>query len=509
VDDLHAGKELHARIYYFENGSHASERRPTASSPESLRALAWQPAGAILGGVDVKQRTRPTWRAFLGACALLGATGFGGGLAILAQAGDLFERRRWLTSREWVHTATVAQLLPGGAATNALAFAGLRFFGWAGALAGVLVYVAPSATVMIALGVFYGRLHRIPHLDAVLAGFNGAVVGLVIAVTWRLGQAGLRRGWQAILAAVALALERLGHATVLEVIVFGILMGLAADSVQKGLRLRGRRMARARGKAPGPLDDALADGQLDGNGSDGKMPVPPGGEGPPTEDPDHAGKTPPPPAPGNPSFLPFLLAAPKHDWLAEHWRALKLALGLSALGAPVALALLFTFARVGAVAYGGGFTIVPLIEREAVEQHRWITHAELGDAIALGQVTPGPVMICASFIGARAGGVMGGILATLGVFGVPAMLTVGLGVWIDRWRRTRAVKAALRGLVPAVVGMMAAAAFGLSSAGIHDEVGLILAAVSFAAVAQFKQNPAVVVLGAGAVRVTLLLVGGI
>jgi chromate transporter len=104
---------------------------------------------------------------------------------------------------------------------------------------------------------------------------------------------------------------------------------------------------------------------------------------------------------------------------------------------------------------------------------------------------------------------MGGVLATLGVFGVPAMLTVGLGVWIDRWRRARAVKAALRGLVPAVVGMMAAAAFGLSSSGIHDEVGVIIAAVSFAAVAQFKQNPAVVVLAAGAVRVTLLLAAGI
>ncbi|GAC1342240.1 MAG: hypothetical protein NVS2B9_08510 [Myxococcales bacterium] len=457
--------------------------------------------------MEVKQRTRPSWSAFLGACALLGATGFGGGLAILAQAGDLFERRRWLTSREWVHTATVAQLLPGGAATNALAFAGLRFFGWAGALAGVLVYVAPSAAAMIALGIFYDRLHTVPHLDALLAGFNGAVVGLVVAVTWRLGQAGLRRGWQAILAAAALALERLGHATVLEVIVFGILMGLAADSVQKGLRLRGRRLARARKNEGEPRDETLPEPPLDENGVDAGSPVPPGSEGPETEDPGHAGKPPPPRSGG--SLFPLLLAVARQDWLAERWRALKLALGLGALAAPVALALLFTFARVGAVAYGGGFTIVPLIEREAVEQHHWISHRELGDAIALGQVTPGPVMICASFIGARAGGVMGGILATLGVFGVPALLTLGLGVWIDRWRRTRAVKAALRGLVPAVIGMMAAAAVGLSSAGIHDEAGVILAAVAFAAVAQFKQNPALVVLGGGVLRVALLTVGNV
>jgi chromate transporter len=453
------------------------------------------------------KRNRPTWGAFLRACALLGTTGFGGGLAILAQAGDLFERRRWLTSREWVHTATVAQLLPGGAATNALAFAGLRFFGWTGALAGVLVYVAPSALLMILLGIFYGDLRAVPHLDELLAGFNGAVVGLVVAVTWRLGQAGLRRGWQAVLAAMALALERLGHATVLEVIVFGIMVGLAADSLQKRLRLRG--IARQRAGKPAE-DDALVSGS-DDNGPLRERraePPPPGSEGPTSEDPRHAGK----PPPGAQSVLwPLLLAAPARQagWLRHRWEAFLTALGLSGLAAPVALALLFTFARVGAVAYGGGFTIVPLIEREAVNENHWITHKELADAIALGQVTPGPVMICASFIGARAGGVLGGLLATLGVFGVPALLTVGLGVWLDRWRRTRAVKAALRGLVPAVVGMMAAAAVGLASAGIRDEVGVIFAVVSFAAVAQFKRNPAFVVLGAGVLRVVLASVGGI
>lgn len=453
------------------------------------------------------KRNRPTWGAFLRACLLLGSTGFGGGLAILAQAGDLFERRRWLTSREWVHTATVAQLLPGGAATNALAFVGLRFFGWTGALAGVMVYVAPSALLMILLGLFFGDLHSIPHLDALLAGFNGAVVGLVVAVTWRLGQAGLRRGWQAVLAAMALALERLGHATVLEVIVFGILAGLAADSLQKRLRLRGRRLARERaGKS------AEEDGLVSGSEDNGPLrerraePPPPGSDGPTSEDPHHAGK----PPPGAQSVLwPLLLGAPagQGSWLRQRWGALLTGLGFGGLAAPVALALLFTFARVGAVAYGGGFTIVPLIEREAVNENHWITQQELADAIALGQVTPGPVMICASFIGARAGGLMGGVLATVGVFGVPALLTVGLGVWIDRWRRTRAVKAALRGLVPAVVGMMAAAAVGLSSAGIHDEVGVIFAAVSFAAVAQFRRNPAFVVLGAGVLRVTLATFG--
>ena len=468
------------------------------------------------------KKERPGWFPFLRACALLGLTGFGGGLAILAQAGDLFERKRWLTEREWVHTATVAQLVPGGAATNALAYAGLRFFGPLGALAAVLVYVTPAAAMMIAFGLGYSHVHEVPHLDALLGGFNAAVVGLVIAVTWRLGQAGLRRGWQAVLAGLALALERLGHATVLEVIVFGILAGLAADSVQKGFRLRARRRHRSRA-----TDGArhLAEEEVTTPGADPTDAPPPVGletrspaaaarresdqHGPrpvpgvdaqqdETDEPDE------PDEPGGSPLGALLLLLPRAP--AAFQRRIDSAkswLGLSGLAVPVGIALLLTFARVGAVAYGGGFTIVPLLEREAVEQHAWITHQEFADAIALGQVTPGPVIIAATFIGTRAGGVLGGILATLGVFGVPALLVIGGGAWIDRWRRARAVKAALRGLVPAVVGMMAAAGVGLASAGIHDETAVVLAAVSFVGVAQFKLNPAVVVLISGVVRVGL------
>jgi chromate transporter len=216
----------------------------------------------------------------------------------------------------------------------------------------------------------------------------------------------------------------------------------------------------------------------------------------------------PPPASGGAGPLTaFVLAAPNE--MRRRFETLVGWLGLSGIAVPVTLAIFFTFARVGAVAYGGGFTIVPLLEREAVEQHAWITHREFADAIALGQVTPGPVIIAATFIGTRAGGVAGGILATLGVFGVPALLVIGAGAWLDRWRRARPVKAALRGLVPAVVGMMTAAAFGLANAGIHGEVGVLLAVIAFVAVTQYRLNPAMVVLGSGGLRVALQVIGNV
>src|SRR5204863_2800693 len=119
------------------------------------------------------------------------------------------------------------------------------------------------------------HIHSVRGLDALLSGFNAAIVGLVVGVTWKLGQGGLKRTWQAVLAALALALERLGHATVLEMIVFGIMVGLAADSLQKGWRLRERRKRRRKDE-----------------NADQAEPPQPGGEGAQAEDPMHPGHRP-------------------------------------------------------------------------------------------------------------------------------------------------------------------------------------------------------------------------
>src|SRR5258708_21106300 len=116
------------------------------------------------GAVQTPGRTRHRFFEFLRACGWLGLTGFGGGLAILGQAGELFEKRRWLTDREWVHTATVAQLLPGGAATNALSYVGLRFYGPLGAATAVAVSVAPSMIAMLALALGYPHVPSVRHL---------------------------------------------------------------------------------------------------------------------------------------------------------------------------------------------------------------------------------------------------------------------------------------------------------------------------------------------------------
>ena len=97
--------------------------------------------------------------------------------------------------------------------------------------------------------------------------------------------------------------------------------------------------------------------------------------------------------------------------------------------------------------------MVPLIESEVVNTHHWITHQEFVEAFALGQITPGPVLITATFIGYRVAGTLGALVATVCIFLPSLCLTIAAGSSLRRFRANRQVQAFLRGVTPAVVGL--------------------------------------------------------
>ena len=173
------------------------------------------------------------------------------------------------------------------------------------------------------------------------------------------------------------------------------------------------------------------------------------------------------------------------------------------------LALLLTiasiFLRIGAVTFGGGFVMVPLIEAEVVNTHHWITHQEFVEAFALGQVTPGPVLITATFIGYRVAGTLGALVATVSIFLPSLALTIVAGSSLRRFRANRQVQAFLRGVTPAVVGLLVAAAWSIGRAGIHTWVGLTIALAAAAVLLRFRVNPFLVMLGAGLLRFVISL----
>jgi putative chromate ion transporter len=188
-------------------------------------------------------------------------------------------------------------------------------------------------------------------------------------------------------------------------------------------------------------------------------------------------------------------------------------IGVLAVAMPIAakLALLFTlsaiFLRIGSVTFGGGLVMVPLIESEVVNNHQWLTHQEFADAFALGQITPGPVLITATFVGYRVAGTLGALVATISIFLPAFLMTIAAGSSLRRFRSNKQVQAFLRGIAPAVVGLLLAAALSIGRAGIHTWVGLSIMIVAMFVLVRFRPNALWVLLGAGVLRLLFGAIG--
>ena len=158
------------------------------------------------------------------------------------------------------------------------------------------------------------------------------------------------------------------------------------------------------------------------------------------------------------------------------------------------------FLRMGSVTFGGGMVMIPLIESEVVNTHHWLTHQEFADATALGQITPGPVLITATFIGYRVAGTLGALVATISIFLPAFLMTIAAGSSLRRFRNNEQVQSFLRGIAPAVVGLLIAAAVSFGRAGIHTWVGLFIMLVAIFVLVRFRPNALWVLLGAGIIR---------
>ena len=135
--------------------------------------------------------------------------------------------------------------------------------------------------------------------------------------------------------------------------------------------------------------------------------------------------------------------------------------------------------KVGALSYGGGFVIIPLMQHDAVHTYHWMTAGQFLSAVALGQVTPGPVVQTVAVVGYAAAGVGGGLLAALVAFTPSFLFVLGGGRYFDRLRASAAVQAFLTGAGPAAIGAIAGAAVPLALALAHLwQLGLLaLAAI--------------------------------
>ncbi|MFL5732465.1 MAG: chromate efflux transporter [Chloroflexia bacterium] len=168
------------------------------------------------------------------------------------------------------------------------------------------------------------------------------------------------------------------------------------------------------------------------------------------------------------------------------------------------LALAWVFLKAGALLFGGGYVMIPLVEPEVVGQYGWLTHQQFLDGIALGQSTPGPIVITATFIGYVAGGLPGALVATAAIF-LPAFVLVLFltGPFTNRLRNAPRPRAFLKGVNAAVVGAILAAALTLSTSAIIDLPTLAILAASLLALLRLRWDTLWVLLGGGLVGLVL------
>jgi chromate transporter len=180
----------------------------------------------------------------------------------------------------------------------------------------------------------------------------------------------------------------------------------------------------------------------------------------------------------------------------------KLAHLLGAAGVvaiPVGLWRLFlVFAKIGAVLFGSGYVLLAFLRADLVDRLHWLTERQLLDAVAVGQVTPGPVFTTATFIGYLIGGVRGAVVATVGIF-APGFLYVALsGLLIPRIRRSRVAAAMLDGVVIGSLALIGVVAWQLGRAAIVDVPALVIVIMSTALLLRFRVNSAWLIVAAGA-----------
>jgi len=343
----------------------------------------------------------------------LGATSYGGPAIMGVMQTELQERRKWVSKERFLEGLAVANMVPGATATQLGIFLAYARGGWWGGLLGGIAFVLPAFVIMLALTVAYATLGVTPLARGALYGLGPVVIGLFAVALYRLGKTAVSTVPEAIIgiaAAAALATMRLGIVAIL------VLAGCAGLFVFH----RGASATRIRWIAAVLFVATL--------GVAAWISTPSSVEAPGAWTPD----------PSN----------------------------LAQLG-------LF-FLKVGAFTIGGGLTMIAFIQDQVVGQFGWLTPREFIDGLALGQLTPGPVLMIAAYVGYKLAGLGGAVVAAAAAFLPSFVIMLSILPVLDRIRQMAWMKALMRGMSPAVVGVLAVSLARLSPAAVPDPLALLI-----------------------------------
>jgi chromate transporter len=425
----------------------------------------------------------------------LGCVSFGGPAGQIAiMHADLVERRRWMSEARFLHALNFCMLLPGPEAQQLATYIGWLMHRTRGALIAGGLFVLPSLLLLIGLSWVYLRFGSLPAVAAVLWGIKPAVVALVLAAAWRIGSRTLRHPllW-AIAAAAFIAIAALQVPFPAVVLAAG-LAGLAgAKIVPQAFSGGGGHGGKGGGYGPALIDD--------------DTPVPAYARWSPARAWQVLGV-----------FLAIWgLALGGLTW-ACGWQG-----GLTQIG--------WFFTKAALLTFGGAYAVLPYVFQGAVGHYGWLSAAQMIDGLALGETTPGPLIMIVAFVGFVGGwtkalfgpdalfaaAVAGAAVATFFTF-LPSFLFILIGApFIESTRGQRRFTAPLAGIAAAVVGVILSLALFFAGhvfwpaglAGRFDAAAAALAAGALIALLRFKRGAIPTIAGCAALGLVWRLLPGL
>jgi chromate transporter len=396
-----------------------------------------QPTYQQLSNIEKKQRLLDLGIVF----TKLGMFAFGGPAAHIAMIDDeVVKRRQWMTQEKLLDLLGITNLIPGPNSTELAIHIGLEYGGILGLLIAGICFILPAMVIVWILAAIYVQSSSLPQIGWLLYGIKPAIVVVVLQALWKLAKKAVKNRVTAIIAVVTIVLSFLG----LNEIGLLVVSGLVSMAVRVGQnRFNNDRSAMfwffptiAQVLSNRFSSNQILGGEVTRN------------------------------------------SAETANWLSVF--------GL--------------FLKIGSVLYGSGYVLLAFLQKDLVERLGWLTSQQLLDAIAVGQITPGPVFTTATFVGYLVAGNAGAVSATIGIF-LPAFVLVALvHPWVTKLRQMPFTSALLDGINAASLGLMAAVTWQLlttATNGLTDYFTILIGALAAIALFGFGVNSVWLVLAGG------------
>ncbi len=378
----------------------------------------------------------------------IGSISFGGFMALVSIVQkELVEKDKTVDNEELLDGISLATVLPGPVAVNVITYLGYRLRGLAGGLISMLAVTLPSFLLILLLSWVYFSYGNIPEFKKFFDGVLPAVAAIILSVSIRMAKKNIRDIPQILIAILAfgLILGVGGFFITLLIVVGGALTGYFLYRPSRDER--NTAVTNARRQAIPEIRKWIR-------------------------------------TKGWAFLLVFLVLV-----------LLYFIPGLFTLNPSLQTIhqLFMTISGVSITLFGGGYVFIPMLQELVVNKMHWLSQQEFIDGIAMGQITPGPIMISATFIGYKLAGIWGAIAGTIAIFLPPGILIMMASHVIGYLKDSPQLKAVFRGVHPAVIGMIFAASIIIGMSMPHEWLQLIILVAAFVLTFRFKVDILIII----------------